>query len=127
MAGFSVMTYFYIIKGFSCVVIVVVFGMVLSNLQLPETKYIAKLFRHTDLKIAFKTKNHLTNLISNRIQHTTTPTNSTKFNKSGVYRLKCQTATCGTSDKQEGLSILGTSNTIRTVSTITSHQNTHNT
>ena len=36
MAGFSVTTYFYIIKGLSCVVIVsvVVFGMVLSNLRL---------------------------------------------------------------------------------------------
>ena len=37
MAGFSVTTYFYIIKGLSCVTVVsvVVFGMVLSNLRFP--------------------------------------------------------------------------------------------
>ena len=37
MAGFSVTTNFYIIKGLSCVIVVsvVVFGMVLSNLRLP--------------------------------------------------------------------------------------------
>ena len=33
MAGYSVTTYFYISKGLSCVI--VVFGMVLSNLRLP--------------------------------------------------------------------------------------------
>ena len=31
----------------------------------------------------------LTNFISHRIQHTNTPTNSTKFNENGVYSLKC--------------------------------------
>ena len=47
MAGFSVTTYFYIIKGLSCVVIVsvVVFGVVLSNLRLPGSVVPWVLFR----------------------------------------------------------------------------------
>ena len=55
----------------------------------PQTKYITKLFKHTNVKIAFKTKNDLTNLLSHRTQHQSTPTDMTKFNKSRIYRLQC--------------------------------------
>ena len=55
----------------------------------PEKKYITKPFKHTNVKIVFKTKNTLTNLLSHRTQHQSTPTNMTKFNKCGIYRLQC--------------------------------------
>jgi hypothetical protein len=47
-----------------------------------ETKQITKLFKDTNIKIAYKTRNTIQNLTKQHIQ-------SEKYN-SGIYQLKCQ-------------------------------------
>ena len=54
----------------------------------PETKFITKFFKHTDIKVAYKTNNTIRYLLSHQTQHQPTPSN-TKYNKSGIYRLNC--------------------------------------
>jgi hypothetical protein len=51
-----------------------------------KTRIITKLFRHTQVKVAFTTNN---NLIT-RLQHNRTD-DKNKYTKSGVYKLKCPT------------------------------------
>ena len=48
-----------------------------------ETLYITNMFRHTDLKIAFRTNKNFENLL----KHRNPPTE--KFELSGVYKLTC--------------------------------------
>jgi len=48
-----------------------------------ETLYITKAFKHTDLKIAFRTNNTTENLLKQTIPL------SNKFTSSGVYKLTC--------------------------------------
>ena len=53
-----------------------------------ETRIITKLFRHSQVKVAFTTNNNLLNIL----QHNNTDVRN-KYTKSGVYQLKCPT--CG--------------------------------
>ena len=54
-----------------------------------QTKHITKLFKNTNLKIAYKTKNTLERLLTQ--QHDKHHnTNQHKFQKSGVYQLICK-------------------------------------
>jgi hypothetical protein len=50
-----------------------------------ETRYITKLFKGTDVKIAFRTNNSIKNVLKPK------PTNEhSKYNLPGVYKLKCK-------------------------------------
>ena len=51
-----------------------------------ETRIITKLFRHTQVKVAFTSNNNLLNML----QHSYTDDRN-KYTKSGVYQLKCPT------------------------------------
>ena len=51
----------------------------------PETKFITKSFKHTNIKIAYKTNNTIRNLLSHQTRQQSTPIN-TNYNKSGIYR-----------------------------------------
>ena len=46
-----------------------------------QTKFIAKLFKNTNLKISFKTENAIAKLLTQNNKNT----NFNKFNKSGIY------------------------------------------
>jgi hypothetical protein len=50
-----------------------------------ETKYITKLFKHTNIRITYKTPNTIGNLLCPQ-QH---PVNDDNLNKSGIYQLTC--------------------------------------
>ena len=61
--------------------------MVDLHLHSTRTKFITKSFKHTNIKIAYKTNNTIKNLLSHQIWQQSTPIN-TNYNKSGIYRLK---------------------------------------
>jgi hypothetical protein len=51
-----------------------------------ETSYITNIFRQTDLKIAFRTKNNIGNLLT----HKNSPDRQTDiYSRSGIYKLSC--------------------------------------
>ena len=51
-----------------------------------ETRYVTKIFKHTNVKIAFKTRNTIERLLRHRqpVHH------EDSFGKSGIYKLTCQ-------------------------------------
>ena len=55
----------------------------------PQTKYITKLFKHTNVNIAFKTNNTLGHILTHNT-HTNTKNTSDKFHESGIYQLTCK-------------------------------------
>ena len=54
----------------------------------PEIKFISKLFKNTNINIAYKTNNTIEKLLSHHTKHQYTTT-SAKFNKIGIYQLTC--------------------------------------
>ena len=54
----------------------------------PQTKFITKIFKNTNINIAYKTKNTNEKLLNHHTKNQSTTT-SPKFNKSGIYQLTC--------------------------------------
>jgi hypothetical protein len=54
----------------------------------PQTKFITKIFKNTNIRIAYKTNNTIKKLLTHHTQNCSTPITN-KFNKSGIYQLIC--------------------------------------
>ena len=50
-----------------------------------ETRFITKLFKHTNVRIAYRTQNTIAKLL----RHHHNPTQDDHFDKSGIYQLSC--------------------------------------